>query len=289
MRVLTFSLSVLLVYFGSTQCWSQAHGDATGIASGVSEPIPLAVFNSASDDYAPAFDPRMQRVTITSERSGVAAIYGGLVDQDSSIVPIAGTFNQTGQQRSFVRYKQNGDGIGIAYHLTPTQSFPGIWSVTRDDGQLNIGHGIDALNGSFFVSHPTISLDGSRIIFCSDRVGGLGQLDLWTSERNEDLSWNAPTPMRNTINSEANEISPYLISSDTLIFASNGIGGKGGYDIFMSVYRNGAWQEPLPLDWLNSEFDDSDCMILPDGDQVFASNRPGGKGGLDIWIARKRK
>ena len=136
-------------------------------------------------------------------------------------------------------------------------------------------------------SHPAVSPDGTRLVFASDKPGS-SQLDFWVAERTTERTWSEPVLLSPLINSAANEITPFFVSNDSLIYASNGYGGKGGYDLFLSVYRSGAWQEPQPLEWLNSEFDDSDATMLPDGTIVFASNRPGGQGGLDLYIARKR-
>lgn len=109
------------------------------------------------------------------------------------------------------------------------------------------------------------------------------------SDRRDDLTWSDPTTLGRIINSSGDEITPHFVTSDTLFFASNGIGGKGGFDVFYSVFRDGAWQEPVPMDALNTEFDESDCARLEDGSYVFASNRPGGAGGLDLWISRKTR
>ncbi len=48
-----------------------------------------------------------------------------------------------------------------------------------------------------------------------------------------------------SINSPGDEITPFLQSDDTLYFASNGSGGRGGFDVFICVYVAGEWQPPL--------------------------------------------
>ncbi|MBK6760347.1 MAG: PD40 domain-containing protein [Ignavibacteria bacterium] len=273
-----------MMFFSSIILGSMILGLAN---SAVQAPVPVESCNTSSSEYAPNFDPRSGYMVFTSERSGTAAVYRIMMQPGTKAEPFPGTFNSEDQHRGFISFTSSGEAVGVAYGQYEEQSFPGIVTAPRDNGALNLGHPLTALNGPFFVSHPAISPDGTRLVFVSDRVGGEGGLDLWISDRRDDLSWSTPIGLGRAVNSIEDEISPTFLSADTLLFASNGIGGKGGFDIFFSIFRDGAWQEPIPLDWLNTEFDESDCIILPDGSQVFASNRPGGAGGLDLWVAKR--
>lgn len=261
--------------------------DDVSLGRHVSQPKPLALCNTLSDEYGPSFDPLTSALVFTSERGGRAAIYSCSLKDGEVAVLFRGNFNNDHEQRGFVSVARDGNAVGVAYHGFEEQSYPGIVTVVRDNEELNLGHPISTVNGPYFVSHPAIAPDGSKLVFASDLEGGEGGLDLWISERRDDLTWSTPVNLGRSINSEGDDVSPTFLSADTLVFASNGIGGKGGLDIFYSSFHNGAWQEPVPLDWLNSEFDDSDCFVLADGSQVFASNRPGGSGGLDLWIAKR--
>jgi hypothetical protein len=245
-------------------------------------PTAYTALNSDADDYAPVYDPAFQRLLFTSERSGWATVYGS-----ESLKAISGTFNKSGQHRAFITFTENGEAFGAVFIQQVRQSYQGIVSVLRSDEALNAGVPIAGLHGEYFASHPAVSPDGTRLIFASNRQGS-AQLDFWISDRTTERTWSEPVLLSPLINSTANEITPFFISNDSLLYASNGYGGKGGYDLFLSIYREGAWQEPEPLEWLNSEFDDSDATMLPDGTIVFASNRPGGQGGLDLYIVRKR-
>ncbi|MCS7170647.1 MAG: hypothetical protein NZ949_08520, partial [Candidatus Kapabacteria bacterium] len=135
-----------------------------------------------------------------------------------------------------------------------------------------------------FTAHPTISPDGMTMVFASDRAGGQGGTDLWICYRSDDGHWTAPESMR-LLNSPGNEITPFLATADTLFFASNGHGGAGGYDLFMSVRRwDGQWQPPEPLVDLNTEADESDFSPLPFArGALFVRNSPGE--GLNIFSA----
>ncbi len=266
--------------------FSQAMNIEFSLGGNLQQPVPLEACNTTAAEYAPVWDPITSMLCFTSEQSGVAAIY--LFDFDSlRIAPAAGTFNSSSEQRAFVTFTSRGEGYGVAYKQHVDQTYASIVTVARKGATLNIGTECSPLNGAFFVSHPAVSPDGLRMVMVSNKPGGTGGLDLWTTELGDDLRWSAPQPLRKTVNTTADEITPRFISADTLIFASNGHGGQGGFDVFYTVYRNGNWQEPVPMDWINTEFDESDCAVLPNGWVVFASTRPGGKGALDLWIAKR--
>lgn len=82
--------------------------------------------------------------------------------------------------------------------------------------------------------------------------------------------------------SDGSEITPCFIGNDTLLFASNGYGGKGGFDLFVTRRRESQWLPPEPLSVLNSSSDDRDPCLLPNGDLLFISNRAGS---FDLYYA----
>jgi len=254
-------------------------------------PMPMDAMNSSADDYAPCITDRRQSICFTSERSGVAAIYRipmyGTANQGGPEL-VSGTFNAGGHHRAFLTTSENGDVLGAMYLMHRSRSFMGVVTVMRDGASLNAGHGVDVMNGEFFTSHPTLSPDGTMLVVVSDRPSGSGGTDLWMSHRVAGGEWQELVNLSDVVNSSGDEITPYFVASDTLLYASNGYGGKGGFDVFLSVFRDGAWTEPQPIDAINSEFDESDCAMLSDGSFLFASNRPGGRGGLDLYLARKR-
>jgi hypothetical protein len=90
------------------------------------------------------------------------------------------------------------------------------------------------------------------------------------------------------INSEQDDKCPF-VNGKLLVFASNRTGGYGGYDLYYSEYKNGNWTEPKNFgDKINSEYDEYRPITLHYHDfdnnlMVFSSNRPGGKGGFDLY------
>ena len=245
-------------------------------------PWPHASCNSSADEYAPIVDLRGSGVLFTSERSGVAQVYH--CNTSATVTLVEGSINEKGRASGYVSISRSSDGVGALYLRGERQTFSSIVRVTRASDAIEVGQPVENVNGQFYSSQPTISPDGNRMMLVSDREGGAGGLDIWMLERRVDGTWSAIEHAGEALNSPGDEISPVLVSNDTLLFASNGMGGLGGFDLYMSLYRNGRWGDPVPLDEINTTSDESDACILPDGTICFASNRAGGQGGFDLWL-----
>lgn len=128
---------------------------------------------------------------------------------------------------------------------------------------------------SFDTGHPTLSPDGKTLYFSSNQPGGLGGTDLYKSEWT-GAAWGQPENLGPRINSDKNEILPYLFQGKTLYFSSNKDGGAGGYDLYMtSVEKENSAVISLEAP-INSEANDFSICFFPDGENgFFASNRDG--------------
>lgn len=104
--------------------------------------------------------------------------------------------------------------------------------------------------------------------------------------------WSPPVNLGPPINSALNDFGPALSKDGlSLYFSSDRPGGMGGPDIWVSqrASREDAWGEPVNLGPpVNTAFNDSTPSFSRDGHSMyFNSNRPGGFGLLDIWIAQR--
>lgn len=139
----------------------------------------------------------------------------------------------------------------------------------------------------YSVVHPSLSDDGEMLFFASDMPGGFGGFDLYVSYL-EDNRWSPPVNLGPTINTEGNELFPFHHESGSLYFASNGLIGLGGLDIYKTTENYGAWTDPINLGYPINTVDDDFGFIL-NSDQThgyFSSNRKG-KGGDDIYTFTK--
>ncbi|MGY4384251.1 outer membrane protein OmpA-like peptidoglycan-associated protein/tetratricopeptide (TPR) repeat protein [Pedobacter sp. UYP24] len=84
----------------------------------------------------------------------------------------------------------------------------------------------------FSTGHPTLSKDGNILIFASDRPGSYGGSDLYYCVKSGNGQWTRPINLGKKINTEGNELFPFLDNNDDLFFASTGHVGLGGLDVF---------------------------------------------------------
>jgi len=138
---------------------------------------------------------------------------------------------------------------------------------------------------NFDCAHPTLSADGQKLYFTSNRPGGFGGMDLYFVERT-DNGWSNPINLGKDINTEKNELFPFIHSSGNLFFTSNGYQGAGGLDLFMIDISDRKWGQVTNLGQpFNSPEDDLGLILNPEGTRgYFASSRKGGTGKDDIYM-----
>ena len=111
------------------------------------------------------------------------------------------------------------------------------------------------------------------IMSIADRKGRSG-LDLYQYNKLSDDSWSSPEKIDGPINSDENEISPFISADGTLFFASNCHTSMGGYDCYSSVFENGKWSDPVNLGYpINTVDDDSYFAISAEGTRAYIASR----------------
>ena len=134
--------------------------------------------------------------------------------------------------------------------------------------------GVDSLD---IIGHPTLSENELILYFAADRKGGSGGKDIWVSLRESKTQpFSRPLNIGPVVNTKGDEVFPFLRNDTTLYFASNGHGGMGGLDIFVTTIDTaGNWGEPRNLKYpINSTGDDFSIMFHPTEERGFlASNR----------------
>ncbi|RZM27905.1 MAG: flagellar motor protein MotB [Pedobacter sp.] len=138
-------------------------------------------------------------------------------------------------------------------------------------------------SNEYSTGHPSLNATGNILIFASDMPGGSGGTDLYYSVRSGNGPWTRPVNMGKKINTEGNEMFPFLDKEGNLYFASNGHAGLGGLDLFKVALKEMKPQsDPVNMGSpINSPTDDFGLTISDDGKSgYFSSNR---KGSDDIY------
>jgi OmpA-OmpF porin, OOP family len=139
-----------------------------------------------------------------------------------------------------------------------------------------------AVNSAEWESQPSLSADGRTLYFVSDRRGGMGRRDIWVSTLNEKGDWTRAKNAGKPINTVYDEISPFIhVNNRILYFASNGLTGFGGYDIFHTEKDTAAqWTDPVNIGGpVNNHEDQFSFFVTADGKKGYYSHeeaRPAG-------------
>ena len=131
------------------------------------------------------------------------------------------------------------------------------------------------VNSAEWESQPSLSADGRTLYFVSDRRGGLGRRDIWISYLNENGQWTRAKNAGKPINTLYDEISPFIhVNNRVLYFASNGLVGFGGYDIFFSERDSTSrWTDPKNIGSpINNHEDQFSLFITADGKRGYYSH-----------------
>ncbi|NOZ46710.1 MAG: hypothetical protein GXO79_07990 [Chlorobi bacterium] len=252
-------------------------------------PIDISILNSAKDEFAPIWNKFQNKLYFNSNRSGFSLFYYTEFNVATIFSPpkiVAGELNQKKSNQSYITFEKKDLAYISAFRQFDNRSYLNIFQTRLKKNSWLKAFDIDSLKLPMFMAQPTVSPNGTFLIFSTTLNSEFGDTDLWMAFKQDNGTWGNFIRLEQ-LKTPGNEITPFLQSDDTLYFASDGQEGPGGYDLFYSIRENGVWQPPYPIEELNTEFNESDFTILPNGLAVFSSDRPGGKGGLDLYFTKK--
>ena len=166
------------------------------------------------------------------------------------------------------------------YHLWFSHLADGVW---REMPNPFVGASArDFARATYFEEGMT------HLVFSAP--GESGQWDLFDTFLQEDGTWSPPQAIE-VCNSGGNEIMPVLgKGGEVLFFASDGLAGMGGYDLYTSRWdpRRQRWSAPLNLGFpYSSPYNDLLWSDTPDGNySLLASDRDAPDGKVRIYVCK---
>jgi hypothetical protein len=218
-------------------------------------PKPVIALNSGAADFAPAFDPSGHWLFFGSEREGGCG----------------------------------GRDIWLSHRF----------DATKDDGwatPVNLGCG--SLSWPGFDDGPTYFQEdkGGELYFISDRPGGVGGRDVWKVFYSSDPgTFSAPVNVVE-LSSAADDTRPavrrdgleFFVSSSRVGSVLSGATPSGDIWASRRASTRVSWSVPVNVTELNTSATEGAPTLSADGrTMIFNSNRPGGQGGLDLWITTR--
>lgn len=301
-----FRLSTKLLLFVASMaiffaCASAPHCPDQPIAGNLG-----SLINSEFDEFAPVLYGNSQLLFTSNRKGGKSNEYRDSISKYGDDIYSSEIINRQFAYPDLVKSPPintySNDGAVAFYYNDKTgvlqmyfSTFTGADDKGNSDiylcenvaGQWSEPEIVPSLNSPSWDAQPTISSDGNTIIFVSDREGGIGGTDLWLSRRIDRKTWGVPVNLGENINSRYDEITPLLGADNTLYFASKAFSPDRKFDIISAEPKKiSGWNKPMSLGYpINTQYDEISPMLWGDS-IIFASNRPGGCGGYDLYAMR---
>jgi outer membrane protein OmpA-like peptidoglycan-associated protein len=189
------------------------------------------------------------------------------------------SFNKAGDFMVFTRnnYKNKSQDGVVKLQLFSSEFQNGRW---QKEVSLPFN------NSEYSVAHSSLTADGSTMYFASDMPGGYGGVDLYKTNRTPDGQWGKVENLGSKINTEGNEMFPFIHDDENMLFfSSNGHLGIGGLDVFVVKVKESEFGNVqnlgVPINGMKDDF--SFVMDSKSQNGFFSSNREGGLGNDDIY------
>jgi outer membrane protein OmpA-like peptidoglycan-associated protein/tetratricopeptide (TPR) repeat protein len=251
--------------------------------------------NTRSDEYFPFLSNNQSTIFFTRRRNterdeNLFISTSPRPGQWTSAGPVSGPINTSFNEGMCTMVRDGRHMYFTACNRPEIEGPCDIWEATVEKNQVRDIHALSGHpNSPQWESQAAISCDGKQLYFASNRPGGSGGTDIWLSERLPDGSWTEPQNLGEPINTLLDEEAPFISNDgNALYFSSTGHLGMGDQDIFVS-FRNEKkqWSPPINLGPLiNSPHRELGFFLSADNKTAyFASDRPEGFGGMDIYRA----
>ncbi|MDR0795797.1 MAG: OmpA family protein, partial [Tannerella sp.] len=161
-----------------------------------------------------------------------------------------------------------------------------IYISTRSGAAWGKGQRANIVKDSItLLAHPAVSPEGTYLYFVCETFGGYGGKDLFRARLVGGTDFGPMENLGPEINTEGDELFPYVRDSVTLYFASNGHPGMGGLDIFKATQDStGKWHVQNMGAPVNSMADDFGITFEGVNERgFFSSNRNDARGWDHIY------
>lgn len=255
--------------------------------------------NSKAPDFLPICTPDESQIAFATKRNGVV---GNLYDytgyKTSDIYLVKHKRNKYSRARSIGSPNTYGNeftagrsenGKFLIYNVNSTDYYDDLF-VSEKGRRSYMPPKVfdsDEVNKKTAETGATLTNDGTKMYFSSDREGGSGGFDIYWVKRLPNGDWGAPKNAGTSINTAGDEKFPVLMDKGSVLyFSSNGYPGMGGMDLFYSERKSEEnWGKPVNLGYpINTPDDDLNISFSKSKRHAYiAADRDGGFGDLDVY------
>jgi outer membrane protein OmpA-like peptidoglycan-associated protein len=284
-NIFNLSVTILLSISINAQSFSGKHQ------------IKYLEINTTQSDYGVTFvnDDKVVFTTPVNEKSNHSKtdLFIGDVNQDGEISekqPIKGVAHKRKISKTGITYSDDQKTVYFSakkYKRRNSKTIEQLFraEVDSDGNWTNVKK--LPFNGKRFSSkQPTLSKDGKKLFFTSDRPGSFGGTDIFVVNIDESGNYSKPTNLGAKINTNGDEVTPFITDENILYFSSNGRPDSvGNLDVYASEIFDNSASEPLHLDSPINSINDDFAYIVNSKNNggFFSSNRLQGLDNDDIY------
>lgn len=241
--------------------------------------------NSTRDELLDAVDAAANIIYFTRGISPDSSeIWYGSLTATGAEMPSRAQFNMQGH--NFVIAVLDSGKIALG-NQRADQTEQGVSIHDPATNSVTAQHIEDFYNSSSSASYY-MSRDRRILLLCIERDDTFGGHDIYISMRVAPDRWTAPRNIGAVVNSTSSELGPFLSTDgSSLYFSSKGLGGYGGYDVFVSNRLDTSWtnwSKPLNLGPIVNTTGDEMYYRASGNHAYYSSTMKGGLGGADIYL-----
>ena len=254
--------------------------------------------NSIEDEYFPALSVDGNLLVFTRQERVYRGQHQSLSDEQlfsahwsatsfSEVAALGPTVNTTGNEGTQTLRQDGRWMIFTACNRPDTKGGCDLYLSVRIGDQwsagINLGYPV---NTRYWESTPALAPDGKGLVFASNRPGGEGGMDLWYSRLLPEGGWSSPVNLGRPVNTEKDEMAPFLHSDgNSLFFSSNGHIGMGGFDLFLSRFSSfDSISSPINLGYPLNTFHHEDGITMNGtADRVIIASDRDSMNGRDLY------
>lgn len=272
-------------------------------------PTPIDGLNTEWDDYNAAKPPGLDQIIFSTNRGSrggdldvwVAGVQWGPTPYAlGEPRPYAEALMSTEDERGplqmsvadFVEYDDSTSGAALAFSSARPGGAGGLDLYWARTFPAPVVYPLEHLSSPGNDAYMTTKFGGvttPRVLFASDRFGA--GYDIFEAQWDSYQIGGRPLLVRKVLalSTDADDTAPFVDSDGyvkaDIVFASK---RNGSWDLFCSHYDGTEYSAPVPITVANSEHDEFRPSVAEGAAQllVFSSNRPGGKGGYDLYAVR---
>ncbi len=187
--------------------------------------------NTEYDDFKPLLNSTEDIIVFTRKIDDNYEVYSSIKKNDKWQTPKKiSNFNK---KDNFIASSLSIDGTIMFLNKFENKKWQ-IYTSIFDGQNWSIPQKITKnINTSSNNRDATMSADGNKLYFSSDREGGYGSFDIYYSKRLPNGEWGEVVNAGKEINTDLNETSPLVFQDNTILyFSSDGYNSMGSTDIF---------------------------------------------------------